>query len=88
MGRREIEIVGRGEGEKDLNSSGLSVSKLTPMQQILKSIYFYFRCMNILFTCMFVHCVHAGCPQRPERASDPLKLELETVASYYVGSRN
>jgi hypothetical protein len=29
-------------------------------------IYFYLMCMNVLPPCMYVHHMHAWCPQRPE----------------------
>lgn len=46
---------------------------------ILISVYVYDRLR--LSVCLSVYHVHARCPQRPERASYPLDLELQMVVS-------
>jgi hypothetical protein len=37
---------------------------------------------------MYVYHVYAGCPEGPERASDPLELGLVIVVSCHVDARN
>ena len=48
------------------------------------SISCAFMCVGVLSTCMSVHHMYAGCPQRPGEGVDPLELELQMVVSYWV----
>lgn len=41
--------------------------------------------IHILATCMTAHHVWAWCPQKSERVSDALSLELQMALIYYVG---
>ena len=41
-------------------------------------------CMGAFSACVSVHYLHALCPQRSERASDPLGLELQEVVSCLI----
>lgn len=35
---------------------------------------------------MYVHCMNAGCPGKPERVSESPELELQTIVSPHVGA--
>lgn len=48
-----------------------------------KHTHFYFACLRV---CIYTTCLPGV--QRPERASDPLKLESQRVASRHVGAEN
>lgn len=52
-------------------------------------IHFYFVCMNVLYTCMYM-CntfVHGACVDK-KREPDPLELELKIFMGYGVGAGN
>jgi hypothetical protein len=42
-------------------------------------------CVGVLSTCMSVHHMYAGCPQRPGEGVDPLELELQMVVKSACG---
>ena len=53
----------------------------------LTALIFFFMCKGILFA--YKYAMYIQCPQRPERASDPLELELQVfVTSHHVYVRN
>lgn len=41
-----------------------------------------------IFAYMYVNHTHAWCPQRSEKGICPLELELWTVVSSHMGTRN
>ena len=47
------------------------------MYNIHKCVFYVYE----YFASVYVHFVHAQCPQRLERASDPLTLELRMLVS-------
>ena len=49
---------------------------------------FIFICMRVLPTCMSAHRMLNWCPQRQERVSEPLELELQMVVTSHVGAGN
>ena len=51
---------------------------------ILSFIYSMFY-MGISLACVFVHHIHAWCPQRPEEGMKSLALELQMFVDYHVG---
>lgn len=52
------------------------------------NIYYYFLCMSALSVCMYVHLIHAWYPQKSEGGLDSLELELRTIVSYYMATKN
>ena len=44
--------------------------------------------MSALSVCMYVHIIHARYPQKSEEGLDSLELELWTIVSYYMATKN
>lgn len=42
--------------------------------------------MGILPDYVYMHQVHASCPQEPEEDIEPLKLELQTHVRHHIGT--
>lgn len=40
----------------------------------LKKVLFYFMCVSVLPTCMYVHHVCTQCLRRPEKVLEPLEV--------------